>query len=378
MKRAVLAILLLALPGTIFARDFHSVPTVACAAFSRSGDLGAASFAGGSLTLHISSSSSAVYTLSRHSSLPAETCRAYFSTDTRLLAVVLHAGSGTSQRVEIDFADPATGKWLSSAPVVPHLPTLNRGFVAGFLGDTHNLVILNTGVYYKDTNSTTLFPVTLKFSSTGKPISWSTDILAAPGKFFNPNHGNVDTVHNRLWARTSAGDCGLRSATLVSVPGPALLVDGDRLRRAGCYFPDEIATSGRDTVVIGSRTTKTIRLWLVDPASGNLQQLSFPVTVPGGWYSFAGKMSVSPDGTVLAVPVTKITPGRYGKLNSSFQVAIVQLHPFRIAYILDTHSPTPASTVAVNYYNGKVYLALFLNGKWLNEVYSEPHFSEPR
>jgi hypothetical protein len=330
-----------------------------CDAYSKSGELAQVTLNGGHIAVQlIPLELSPSAALSTRAALPVTNCSAFFSEDAALLAIGLYNEQNPKQHLQVAVVDVRTPRWLQASPMIVRLAPDSRGRVQGFVANTHQVLVLNSGMYFDKEAATTAFPSLVNVLDG----TAATAIVAAGGSSITEMNSVIDPAENQIWLRDRRNACNLRSFDLDSS-----LHLGNRSKPAqpvtfGCSRSDLLIACPPNVLLEFSRDDDQTLIRRLQWDVNKTSVLRLSGHGKGGYYLPHGEWTVSPDGKVVAVEVIHFLYGRMGNLNVSRELLVVTTDPLAVESTVplerDTHS------FAIYHSDGVIKLSFLHGSHW--------------
>ena len=315
-----------------------------CATYSRGGDFAAVELRKG---LHLKLNLAATATEAQMAIPFAVTgCQVAFSKDSALLAVALDT-EGKSAGLELALFDVAGRRWVKPAPNKISLAPDSRGEMVGFLRDSHDLLVLSSGLYFEAENRTTVFvaivdPIEGKATTSAVAVQASTIASAAA----------VDLDDGRIWiAQPDGPPCHLRSYPV----GRHVTETAHSLVAPDCKTADLMIAPSQQGVLKVSHDAGTVLFQLIDGKTGKTQSVALTPPEKSDSYWVDGSYSVSPDGKVVALGVKNLRRSKVGGMQVDNEVIAIGTDPLKIL------GTTPVNALPQDFVVRKEYAGLALS-----------------
>jgi hypothetical protein len=382
-------VLLLALVGGVMAQDRgpHASPRQilsGCAAFAPDGTSAAVSVGDDAFVLEITEPSGKLTHLSRPLRYPVTparpaasaypTCKDYFDGNSGLVAVGITRRSVDDQ-LQVAVLDLKTLTWIGDWGI-----GLESGFhpsLAGFLEETTSIAVTGEPVSEDGRGYGHGSYATLLFDPTGKQVTPMPQTRRIYAHEINLYPTYADSRHNRIWVfqcavvsapRDRQPLCPIDSMTLAGTEQvfaeftPSVQVK----KRADLWFyPGSFAVPDSSTVTIAEGAM----LWRVDLQTQTVDHLVFPIHTH---YPYSeevrGASAISPDGQVIAVPLT-LDELAFPYLVDNYvyrgtDIAVVQVRPLQLLGILKHESASDPVAFAIDHRQGKATVLVYRKDRW--------------
>ncbi len=249
-------------------------------------------------------------------------CRVAFSHDSELLAISLDP-EGKAQPMQVALLDVNRLQWVKPAPIKIALAPDSRGEMIGFLRDTHDLLMLSSGLYFAGENRTTVFAAVVD------PIAGktTTSAVAVPAMGFSRVDTAVDLPEGRIWiAQEDGPPCHLRSYPL----GRRVTELSHAIPDSDCTVADLLVATGENSILKVSHESDGVTLHLIDGRSGKAEAASLAPRDHGDSYWVQGGYAVSADGKVIAIAVKHFRHGRLGAVRVGNDIVAIGTAPLRV------------------------------------------------
>ncbi len=287
-------------------------------------------------------------------------CTVSFDSSNRYIAVgVNHLGLKAGP-LSIVVADLVTNKLISSFVVQPSASMGASLKLAGFLRTNPTLVVFGSGApeHPTKTFSSTGFSVTGEQSDPPETRTLPAD-ARGPG-----NISFVDSVHNRLWFKSSPQFCPLRSVPLLG-SGPDKAAVDEPGAKAACDVESAIAYPTEDTLITAVTRDAGDLVTHVDLAKHSVNEISLAKAGSRGGYTSVGRGVLSADGEVFAIARILLANSPLGDAHSrGTELDVVQVLPLKMIGTVRLKPNTDSASISVDHRNGKVTVLSFADGKW--------------
>jgi hypothetical protein len=356
-----------------------------CAAFAPDGASAAVSIDADSLLLEIAQPSGAVSRLNMALSqsitmTPFERgatylCDTYFDLKGGLVAVGIARRFSNNGQLQIAVADPKALAWIGNW-TVPRESGFYSPSLAGFLEGTNSLAVSGEPSARDHRGIQHGSFATLLFDPTGKQLMpVPTTRIYAHEMGLLPTY--ADARHNRMWFVRSDPIPKPDSRQPLSPVGSVTLV-GDEpksseftpsiqgKKRSDLWFlPGTFASPDSNTILIAAGNT----VWHVDMHAQTVDHLALPKRAHFPRFDeIHGAAAISPDGQVIAVPLTRHTVA-FPYLMDNYvykgtDIAVVRVSPLQLLAILPQEGAPGLVAFAVDHRQGRVTVLFYRQDHW--------------
>ncbi len=331
-----------------------STPSVrGCGAYSRTGAFAAVSL-DDTLKVAITPPHGKASELEMRLPFPASRCHVFFSNDSGLLAIGFDTPS-KSPAMQIALLDVSRLRWIAPAPTRVKLAQDSRGELVGFVGDTNDLLVLNSGMYFASDDRATFFPVIVD------PIEGkaATIALSISGRSLSRTNSAIDLSGRRIWVEEPHDNgCNLHSYPLGDKPDPGVR----RIVDAGSLPADLLVATAHDAVLEIAHAGDGIVLRLVDTHSGKAERSVLSPHSSSDAYSVDGRYAVSADGRLVAIAVRRLTRSRLGSERVRNEIIVIDSGTLKVlGHVSVDEIPNDFAVAAID---GNVLITLLARSGW--------------
>jgi hypothetical protein len=328
----------------------------ACAAYSKSGQLAQVMLSSGQIVVQLFSAGSNIASkLYVSPVLPVTGCNSFFSQDEALLAIGLNNDRNPKQHVQIVVVDVRDRKLLQTIPMVLRLAVDSRGQLQGFIANTHKVLVMNSGAFFKDESATTVFPVTVDLIEG----TVTTAAMAAAGSSVSETNSIIDPAENLIWLRDRRNICSLRPFEIDSAEDSHVTDMSTKILRFGCSLADLLIAAPSKSMLQFSRDGDQTLVRRIDWETEKFTELRFGGASKDGVYLPRGEWAISPDGRVIAVEALHIVSGKLGAISTKRELVIISVNSLAVLSTM----PLDYGAHAIAIYNSDAEIKLsFLNG----------------
>ena len=294
-------------------------------------------------------------------------CSLFFNGTSGLVAVSITTESETPHRLQVAVADFRTAKWLSDFGVEPRKELGSRANLAGFLRDTHSIVVIRS---WNSSGSESI--ATLLLSTGGEQLPTQPPVRLLSEDLL-PFY--ADPHNNRLWvfhctvisARASQQPfCPIDETNLAGEQALSAKFDPSRsgLKRTDLWeLPHTFAAPDQNTVLIAGSDT----VWRVDMDTQRLTRFVLPHDHFLKW-NFEHDGTISPDGAVFGFLFGQYRIAfPYMVDNYVFEgddVVLLQVNPLGLLGVVRRDGVKYTRGLSIDHRNGKTTVLAYRQDHW--------------